>query len=91
MDGSTSVDIPEQFANVYQQLFNSEDDNDGLEKLRQHLTEAGIHAKDVDLITPQVVQAAVQRLKTGKIDISGEYSSEALLNAPEDLFELLAQ
>ena len=47
VDGSTSVDIPEQFANVYQQLFNSVDDKVGLEQLQQSFTEAGINAKDV--------------------------------------------
>ena len=45
----------------------------------------------MDCITPQVVQAAVQKLKTGKVDITGEFSSEALLNAPNEFFEIMAE
>ena len=57
VNGVTGKDIPEQFADVYKDLFNSADDKEGLEKLRRHLDKAGVHAEDVDCITPQVVKA----------------------------------
>ena len=35
VDGAISDDIPEQFANVYKQLFNSVDDREGLDALKE--------------------------------------------------------
>ena len=90
VDGATGEDIPEQFANVYKNLFNSVDDRDGIEQLQQKLQNAGIKASDVDLITPDVVKQAIKKLKPGKTDVSGEFTSEALLNGSENLSGTLA-
>ena len=90
VDKKTGADIPEQFANVYETLYNSVDDDEGLEVLQQKLTASGIFASDTDLITPDVIKQAVNKLKPGKSDVSGEYTSDALINAPESMFTILA-
>ena len=77
VDKKTGADIPEQFANVYETLYNSVDDAEGLEELRQKLAASGINASDTDLITPGVVKQAVNKLKSGKSDVSGEFTSDA--------------
>ena len=45
---------------------------------------------EVGKITASVVKAACNRMKAGKGDISGSYSSDALLNGPDILFEYLS-
>ena len=91
VDGAAGEDIPEQFANVYKELFNSADDKVGLEKLKQRLEEAEVKPEDVNCITPDVIKAAVAKLKSGKIDISGNFSSEALLNTSNELFVIISE
>ena len=38
-----------------------------------------------------MIKAAVGKLKSGKVDISGEFSSEALLNAPDEFFDIISE
>ena len=40
----------------------------GLEKLEQRLKEAEVNAEDVNCINPDVIKAAVAKLKSGKVD-----------------------
>ena len=91
VDKKRGDDIPEQFANVYEELYNSVDDEAGLEQLYIRLEEAGISASDVDNITPEVVKEAVGKLKSGKTDVSGQFHSDTLLHAPDTLFVALSQ
>ena len=90
VDKKTGANIPEQFANVYEALYNSVNDDQGLEELRRKLLAAGISASDTDNITPEIVKQAVNKIKSGKTDVSGQFSSDALLNAPDNLFCLLS-
>ena len=64
--------------------------DEGLDELRTKLGEAGVFSCDVDNITPDVVKKAVMNLKQGKTDVSGDYCSDALLNAPDNLFGSLS-
>ena len=41
-------------------------------------------------ITPEIVRQEVQKLQSGKTDISGQFKSDVLLHAPDSLFSSLA-
>ena len=41
-------------------------------------------------ITGAIVNKAVGRMKAGKGDVTGGYTTDAILNAPDDLFEAFA-
>ena len=45
----------------------------------------------MDNITPEVVKEAVGKLKSGKTDVSGQFHSDTLLHAPDNLFTALSQ
>ena len=75
VDGAVADEIPEQFANVYKDLFNCVDDRVGIEQQKmEEALEAGIHAADVDNITPSIIRQAIMKLKPSKTDVSGEFS-----------------
>ena len=76
VDGNRGSDIADTFANVYEELYNSVDDEEGLAVLQDNLVNAGLHATDVDKITPEVIKEAVMKLKTGKTDVSDQFQSE---------------
>ena len=44
----------------------------------------------VDMITPDIVKQACAKMKAGKLDVSGGYSSDVLLHGPDSLFQHLA-
>ena len=90
VDKKTGAEMPEQFANVYETLYNSVNDDEGLDVLYQKLTAAGISANGTDRITPEVVKQVVNKLKSGKTDVSGEFTSDSLLHAPDSLYEILS-
>ena len=46
VDSKTGSDIPDHFADIYEDLFNSVQD-EGLDELRDKMKTAGIHAGDV--------------------------------------------
>ena len=45
---------------------------------------------EVNKVTGDIVKEAVCRMKPQKSDVSGCYSSDALLNGPDSLFDCLA-
>ena len=46
--------------------------------------------KEVQKVTGEVLKKACTRMKPGKMDVSGSYCSDILLNAPDNIFEELA-
>ena len=46
--------------------------------------------EEVGKINGDVVKLACTRMKPGKVDVTGAYSSDVFLNAPDVLFDLLA-
>ena len=82
----------DKFREVYSTLYNSSGSQGAMEQLRQHvqsLIGPGSMAQ-VAKLTGQAVKEAAGLLKPGKTDVSGGFSSDALLNAPDILFDLLA-
>ena len=45
---------------------------------------------EVNIVTSDVLKEACCRMKPGKMDVSGSYTSDVFLNAPASLFEKIA-
>ena len=93
IEGETDpASILEKFREVYESLYNSADTSAAMavikEKLRTMIThDSTVH---VNKITADVVKQACAKMKPGKLDVSGGYSSDVLLHGPDSLFEHLA-
>ena len=85
-------EIVEQFREVYSTLYNSWESKEEMnvikEKLKQMINEDSLG--EVNKITGSVVKQAACQMKPNKGDVSGGYTSDALLNAPDQLFENLS-
>ena len=85
-------EIVEKFRMIYSGLYNSASTEAEMEvlhaKVKGMITPESVH--QVSRITGSVVKAAVCSMKARKSDVSGCYTSDALLNAPDILFEQLA-
>ena len=46
--------------------------------------------REVNKVTAEVVKQACSKLKPGKLDVTGSYSSDIFLHGPDVLFDLLA-
>ena len=93
VDGETEADnILEKFKEVYEELYNSADTSPAMmtikERLNNLISQGSI--EEVNKITSDVVKKACTKMKPGKMDVSGGYSSDVLLHAPNSLFEHLA-
>ena len=91
IDG-VSVNIPDHFANIYSNLYNSTNDTDNLKKVKTDI-DIGITDSSlihVEKITPQIVKSAVKQLNSNKTDPEFDFSSDCFKNAPDQLFEHLS-
>ena len=91
MDGQ-SDGIPQLFAKKYEELYNSVDDKENLDRLREDI-EKNVQSKDsyeVEKITGDVVKEASKRLKKNKADPSAPISSNYFINAPDQVYNTLA-
>ena len=92
IDGVT-VNIETHFANVYDKLYNSIDDNENLTTVLRHLN-TKIDSKsmiEVEKITPALIKEAINKLKNGKTDPLYHFNSDCMKNAPSTLSEYLAK
>ena len=71
-------------------MYNSVNDEKGLNDLHARLNDAGISAGDVDYITPNIIKEAVCKLQPGKTEVSGQFKSDCFLNAPDNVFTALS-
>ena len=85
-------EIVEKFREVYSTLYNSSGSQDGMDQLREQLNNLICQQSigEVAKLTGQAVKEAAGLLKPKKTDISGGFTSDALLNAPDILFDHLA-
>ena len=93
LDGQTTPDsILERFRLCYQELFNSAADNLAMAEIKATVEQLidDKSAREVSKVTPEIVKQACSMMKSGKNDVTDAYSSDALLNAPDYLFHLLA-
>ena len=104
--GKTSADLPDnvagangeeeivaKFRDVYSNLYNSWGSEEEMVSIKQKVS-ALIQAEgslgEVQKLTGQVVKKAACRMKAAKADVSGAFSSDALLHAPDSVFDLLS-
>ena len=91
IDGK-DANISNHFADIYNNLYNSTDDQEDVEELLGRINEI-IDSKsieDVHKITPDVVEKAVSQIKSGKSDPVNTFSSDCIKRAPKRFFEYLA-
>ena len=94
VDGvSGEREVADQFKKVYQNLYTSAPSEQGMEELQDKLRlllQSENSNTEVERVTAEVVKQAVTKMKRHKMDISQGFSSDALINAPDLLFQLLA-
>ena len=91
MDGVKSQ-IESHFAKVYERLYNSVDDKEGTQEVKDYLNR-NINERsldDVNLVTANLVEKAINRLKNDKTDPVYAFNSNCLKNAPPQLSQHLA-
>ena len=86
-------EIVEEFRKVYKDLYNSLDDSEILKNMMEEIekkSETEDSEAEVSKITGDAVKAASKRLKSGKGDVTGSYTSDAIKNCPDIFFEMIA-
>ena len=89
----THESILEVFRNCYSELYNSASTVDAMtdikNKLQGLITDNSF--REVNKVTGEVVKQACSRMKPGKLDVTGSYSSNIFLHGPDLMFDLLAK
>ena len=83
--------VSEAFKKVYSTLYNSSDSSQDIIGLK-YLVSNAISNKSLDeviKITPAVVKSAASKMKPMKSDVSGSFTSDVILNAPDKFYEFL--
>ena len=88
------INIVEKFCEVYEDLYNSAGSDEALDRIKRQLRDLIDNSEggedEVIKITGSVVKEAACKLDPGKGDITEGYTSDAILNAPDIVFEKLA-
>ena len=85
-------EIVEKFREVYQALYNSAGSQVEMDKIKAKLSDM-IRADsmgEVNKVTGAVVKEAASLMKAGKSDVSEGFTSDAILNAPDLMYDQLA-
>ena len=87
IDGITGKDIPKHFAGIYEDLYNSVDDQEHLNIVEEHV-KADINTTALEhSVTSDLLTKSSMKLKPGKSDPIMDMSSDCLINGPKILFE----
>ena len=91
IDGN-NINIESHFAKVYEKLYNSVDDAENLSRIHKRLNDSinEDSIKEVNKITPKLIQLAISKLKNDKTDPVLQFSSNCLKSAPRILCDHLA-
>ena len=88
------VNIVEKFCEVYEELYNSSGSSEAMEALKGQINdmidESETSEYEIGKVTGSIVKDAACKMKAGKGDVSEGYTSDAILNAPDILFDQLA-
>jgi hypothetical protein len=85
-------EVCDKFKDVYKQLYNAADSSMEMLTVKERV-KANIkqkQAEEVQKVTGEIVKLAASGMKKGKADVSGSYTSDAIKNAPDDLYDHLA-
>ena len=94
VDGNTGEkEIADTFTAIFKTLYNSLESNEKMDDIQRKVKEL-VATKDSEAEVMKVTEALVKKaaglLKPHKMDVSQGYSSDALLNGPDKLFNILA-
>ena len=86
-------DIPNHFGETYKKLFNSIDDRENLNSVKDSIDEIiNVNSCNVvEKVTAEVVKEAVMHLNNDKTDPQFSFSSDCLKNAPDQLYQHISQ
>ena len=91
----TKTDIIEKFRECYEKLYNSSDKTEEMKAVKKDIDllimkdiPTSIH--EANKITPDIVRAATELMKAGKSDVSGDYTSDVFIHAPQVVMDQLA-
>ena len=85
--------VADQFAEIYENLYNSAGSKEGMAELQvklRGLLQSEDSRAEIGKVMADVVKKAATMMKPHKMDVSQGFSSDALLHAPDLLFGLLA-
>ena len=92
--GNGEASIVEKFCAVYEELYNSSGSQEALEEIKTIVNDLIIEGEtgqsEVAKITGEIVKEAACKMKPGKGDVTEGYTSDAILNAPDLFFDMLA-
>ena len=88
----TKNSILDEFKNCYEELYNSAGSGQQMELIKSSLSLSISQDSyyEVSKVTSSIVKQACSKMKTGKNDVTGAFSSDVLSNGPDLLYELLA-
>ena len=91
IDGQTT-DIPDHFAKIYKELYNSVDDEKEIQNIERilHNSIGDSSINEVMKVTPEIVCEATKHLKGSKTDPVVNFSSDCIKAAPMVFYEHLA-
>ena len=73
-------------------MYNSCESVDEMNVIKEKLKDLiGLESmNEVNKVTPEIVKEACSRMKPGKSDVTGSFTSDTLLHGPDILFHYLA-
>ena len=86
-------EILDKFKEVYEQLYNSAESKEAMNSIKEKLSNMiniGNSYSVINMITAEIVKEACGKMKAGKVDVSGSFTSEVLLHGPDELFVHIA-
>ena len=86
-------EIVAKFRDVYRKLYNTWGSQVEMVEVKNKISsllDTENSAAEVQKLTGSIVKQAVCKMKPGKSDVTGAFNSDALLHAPDSLFEILA-
>ena len=85
-------EVSDMFKKVYEELYNSAESAHAMQEIKKNLeTMIGPECiKEVNKVTGAVVKEACCRMRPGKADVTGSFTSDVLLHGPDSLFDSLA-
>lgn len=78
---------------MYEQLYNSAESKDAMNIIKEKpsvLISNESSSSVINMVTGEAVKQACGKMKAGKTDVSGSFTSEVLLHGPDELFDHLS-
>ena len=93
VEGKVTPDsILEKFKDCYKSLYNSAGSEKGMHLIKSQVDSLidENSCKEIKKITGDIVKDACSKMKAGKLDVSGGFSSDVFLHCPDYLYDMLA-